>query len=213
MESKFLEAIRKLVEYSNREFLRSFQLRLEIKECNGNSNSINNSDNNIITTDVASLIPPFETIGFLEAKWLEVSKELVEYGNKNILGNFVLYLVMEEIRVEKYAKEATRGCILDIKKEAKEVHHLYNGSISSNQSWSRPRDKNGRFTSSSAITTATVAAANTTTDNSVTDNNDNNNNTDSGTVIIITTTIDSSGSIITKTGVLDYQRKSLYCIA
>jgi hypothetical protein len=32
----------------------------------------------------------------LEAKWLEVLKELVEYGNKNILGNFGLYLVMEE---------------------------------------------------------------------------------------------------------------------
>jgi hypothetical protein len=213
MENKFIEAIKRLVEYGNREFLRSFQLRAEIKECGNNSNRNSNDNNSIITADVASLIPPFETIGFLENKWLEVLEQLVEYGNKNILGNFVLYLIMEERRGEEYVKEATSGCILDIKKEAKEVHHHYNGSISSNQSWFRPRDKNGRFTSSSAITTATVAAANTTTDNSVTDNNDNNNNTDSGTVIIITTTIDSSGSIITKTGVLDYQRKSLYCIA
>jgi hypothetical protein len=88
MESKFLEAIRKLVEYGNREFLRSFQLRSEIKECNnsnGNSNSINNNDNKIITTDVASLIPPFETIGFLESKWLEVLKGLVEYGNNKFI--------------------------------------------------------------------------------------------------------------------------------
>ena len=76
---------------------------------NGNSNSINNNDNNIITTDVASLIPPFETIGFFEGKWLEVLKELVEYGNKNILRNFTLYLVMAERRVEEeYAKEVTR---------------------------------------------------------------------------------------------------------
>ena len=121
MESKFLEAIRKLVEYGNREFLKSFQLRSEIKEGsgdsnNGNDNSNNNNDDNIITTDIAALIPPFETIGFLEAKWLEVLRELVEYGNKNILGNFELYLVMEERRGEEYAKEVTSG-ILDIKKE------------------------------------------------------------------------------------------------
>jgi hypothetical protein len=104
VESKFLEAIRKLVEYGNREFLRSFRLRPEIKEAdngNGNNNTNTNSNNNIITTDSASLIPPFETIGFLEAKWLEVLKGLVEYGNKNILGNFALYLVMEERRVEE----------------------------------------------------------------------------------------------------------------
>jgi hypothetical protein len=94
MENKFFEAIRRLIEYGNREFLRSFQLRSEVKEgSNGNGNGNNN---NIITTYVATLIPPFETIGFLEAKWLEVLKELVEYGNKNILGNFMLYLVMEE---------------------------------------------------------------------------------------------------------------------
>jgi hypothetical protein len=37
VESKFIEATQKLVEYGNREFLRSFQLRSEIKECN-NSN-------------------------------------------------------------------------------------------------------------------------------------------------------------------------------
>jgi hypothetical protein len=49
------------------------------------------------------------------------------------------------------------------RKEEREVQH-HNGSnnSSNNQSWSRPRDKNGRFTSSSAITTATVAPANTT---------------------------------------------------
>jgi hypothetical protein len=92
MENKFLEAIRKLVEYGNREFLRSFQLRSEIKERSGNGSNANsrngNDKNNIIITDIASLIPPFETIGFLEAKWVEVLKELVQYGNKNILGNF-----------------------------------------------------------------------------------------------------------------------------
>jgi hypothetical protein len=76
IENKFLEAIRKLVQYGNREFLRSFQLRSEIKESgngysrNGNDDS-NNNDDNIITTDVASLIPPFETIGFLEANGLK----------------------------------------------------------------------------------------------------------------------------------------------
>src|SRR5919201_3651468 len=100
IENKFLEAIRRLVEYGNREFLRSFQLRLEIKEGgngnsrNGNGNNNNNDNNGIITTDTASLIPPFGTIGFLESKWLDILKELVEYGNKNILGNFKLYLVM-----------------------------------------------------------------------------------------------------------------------
>ena len=63
LESRFLEAIRKLVEYGNREFLRSFQLRSEIKQGNngnnGNRNS-NNNNNDIITTDTASLIPPFD---------------------------------------------------------------------------------------------------------------------------------------------------------
>ena len=69
VESKFIEATQKLVEYGNREFLRSFQLRSEVKEGgngnsrNGNDNSNNNNDDNIITTDVASLIPSFETIG------------------------------------------------------------------------------------------------------------------------------------------------------
>jgi hypothetical protein len=47
MDSKFIEATKKLVEYGNREFLRSFQLKPEIKECNNsNHNSGNNSDNN-----------------------------------------------------------------------------------------------------------------------------------------------------------------------
>ena len=55
IESKFLEAIRKLVEYGNREFLRSFQLKSEIKEgSNGNGKNTNNDNNNIITTDVAA---------------------------------------------------------------------------------------------------------------------------------------------------------------
>jgi hypothetical protein len=132
-----------------------------------------------ITTNVASLIPPFETIGFLEAKWLEVLRELVEYGNKNILRNFALYLVTEERRGEEYAKEATSG-ILDIKKledkgkekeqlEEQEAvnqpQHHHNGSNNNNnQSWyTRPRDKNGRFMSSGAVTAATTAASNTTT--------------------------------------------------
>ena len=72
MEGKFLEAIRRLVEYGNREFLRSFQLRSEIKEGNngngnGSSRNTTNDNNNIITTDAAAasayLLPPFETIG------------------------------------------------------------------------------------------------------------------------------------------------------
>jgi hypothetical protein len=178
MENKFLEAIRRLVEYGNREFLRSFQLRSEVKEgSNGNGNGNNN--NNIITTDVATLVPPFETIGFLETKWLEVLKELVEYGNQNILGNFMLYLVMEGRRGrEEYAKEVTSG-ILDIKKPEdkgkgkeqleeqkavnQEQHHHHNGS-KNNQSWyTRPRDKNGRFMSSSTAATTTAAFSNTTT--------------------------------------------------
>jgi hypothetical protein len=190
MESKFLEAIKRLVTYDNKEFLRSFQLRSEIKECNNdNSNGrnkdiTNDNNNNIITTDAAAasayLLPPFETIGFLEAKWFEVLKELVEYGNKNILGNFALYLVMEERRVEEYAKQVTNG-ILDISnsREAKEngrkeeggaevhQHHHNNSSNNSNnsnnknnhnnQSWStRPRDKNGRFMSSNTVATITT---------------------------------------------------------
>jgi hypothetical protein len=164
MENKFLEAIRKLVEYGNREFLRSFQLRSGIKENSGNGNGNNGDKNNntFIITDVASLVPPFDTIGFLEAKWLEVLKELVEYGNKNILGNFALYLVMEERRGEQYVKEVTSG-ILDIKKEKSEVHHngYNNSNNNNNQSWSRPRDKNGRFISSSNNTSAGTATTTT----------------------------------------------------
>jgi hypothetical protein len=144
--------------YGNREFLRSFQLRLEIRESNssnGSNQDKNTNDNNIITTAAAAsyLLPPFETIGFLEAKWLEVLKELVEYGNKNILGNIELYLVMEEEREEKYVKEVTSG-ILDVKKEERgigrersEVSIPTNNN--NNQSQFRPRDKNGRFMSSS----------------------------------------------------------------
>jgi hypothetical protein len=78
---------------------------------------------------------------------------------------------MEERRGEQYAKEVGNG-ILDIKKEMAEVkereeevhNHNHNNISNHNQPWSRPRDKNGRFMSSSAapITTA-VAASNTTT--------------------------------------------------
>ena len=105
-----------------------------------------NNNNNIITIDVtsSSLIPSFETIGFLESKWPDILKELV-YGNKNILGNFTLYLVMEERRREEYAKEVTSD-ILDIKPEDKgkgkekqeeavnqEQHH-HNGSNNNEES-------------------------------------------------------------------------------
>ena len=182
IENKFLEAIRRLVEYGNREFLRSFQLRLEIKEGgngnsrNGNGNNNNNDNNGIITTDTASLIPPFETIGFLESKWLDILKELVEYGNKNILGNFKLYLVMEEKRgEEQYVKEVSSG-VLDIKREergvgrgriAEQVPNPTNNN-NHNQSWSiRLRDKNGRFMSSSTATAATTTAASNTTNDVV----------------------------------------------
>ena len=66
MENKFLEAIRKLVEYDNREFLRSFQLRAEIiQEQTGNINNININD------DIIALIAPFQTIGFLESSGLK----------------------------------------------------------------------------------------------------------------------------------------------
>jgi hypothetical protein len=95
-------------------------------------------------------------------------KELVEYGDKNILANFELYLVMEERREEEYAKEVSSG-ILDIKRardkkeQEAQIHHDNDhnsrNNNSNNQSWStRPRDKNGRFIS----TTATIAAGNTT---------------------------------------------------
>jgi hypothetical protein len=177
VESKFIEAIKKLVEYGNIEFLRSFQLRSEIikegnKSRNGNGNYSNNDNNNVITTDVATLVPPFETIGFLEAKWLEVLKELVEYGNKNILGNFMLYLVMEEKREEQYVKEVT-SWILDIKKEEKGIGRgrlIEVPNHNHNQSWStRLRDKNGRFMSSGAATAAaTITAASNTTNDVVT---------------------------------------------
>ena len=115
MENKFLEAIRKLVEYGNREFLRSFQLKAEIingKEPNNrNTNTIDKID------DITSLIAPFQTIGFLEAKWLEVLKELVEYGNNNILGSFKLSLAVEEKGQENNTTKEVFSGILDIKRE------------------------------------------------------------------------------------------------
>ena len=158
MENKFLEAIKQLVTYGNREFLRSFRLRTEIKE-------EHNNNKETTTTDIASLslslVPPFQTIGFLERKWLEMIKELVDYGNKNILGNFKLYLVMEEKNGEEgeETKEITTS-ILDIKKEEKEIRAQQvqnpsthqNNNNHNNTSWYRPRDKNGRFMSTSTST-------------------------------------------------------------
>jgi hypothetical protein len=151
MENKFLEAIKQLVTYGNREFLRSFRLRTEIKE-------EHNNNKETTTTDIASLslslVPPFQTIGFLERKWLEMIKELVDYGNKNILGNFKLYLVIEE-KSEEETKEITNG-ILDIKQEDKRTEvpnpnnhnqNSNNNSNNHNQSWFRARDKSGRFIS------------------------------------------------------------------
>jgi hypothetical protein len=99
-------------------------------------------------------------------------KELVEYGNKNILGNFELYLVIEEKREERYVKEATSG-ILDIKREedkgvgkgriAKEApsnHNHNNNNNNNSQPWStRPRDKFGRFMSSSSSSHSTNHSA------------------------------------------------------
>ena len=83
-----------------------------------------------------------------------------------------MYLVIEERRREQYVKEVTSG-ILDIKPEDNEKEkkkeeqeavnqHHHNGSNNSNsnnnnQSWfTRPRDKNGRFTSSSSTAADTI---------------------------------------------------------
>jgi hypothetical protein len=79
--------------------------------------------------------------------------ELVEYGNKNILGNFKLYLAMEEKREGEETKEISNG-ILDIKREERaEVHNPNpNNQLkknNNNPSWFRPRDKSGRFISTS----------------------------------------------------------------
>ena len=123
VESKFIEATQKLVEYGNREFLRSFQLRAEIingKEQTTPSNN-NNNANSINNIDITSLILPFQTIGFLETKWLEVLKELIEYGNNNILGSLKLYLAVAEKgqqqeEIPAGVKEVFSG-ILDLKKE------------------------------------------------------------------------------------------------
>ena len=57
-EEKFIEGIKQSILYGNREFLRSFQLRLEIKECN--SSNSNNQDKNTVDTTVACLAPPFK---------------------------------------------------------------------------------------------------------------------------------------------------------
>jgi hypothetical protein len=125
MENKFIEAIKQLVTYGNREFLRSFQLRSEIiKEEDSNNKETT-------TTDITSLVPPFQTIGFLESKWLEMITELVEYGNKNILGNFKLYLVMEEKREGEDTKEITTS-ILDIKREERAQVHNPNNNQNNN---------------------------------------------------------------------------------
>ena len=102
VQSKFIEATQKLIEYGNREFLRSFQLRTEIIQEQTNTNNIN---------DIIALIAPFQTIGFLESKWLEVLKELVEYGNNNILGSFKLSLAAEE---KKGHENNNNGLLLEL---------------------------------------------------------------------------------------------------
>jgi hypothetical protein len=155
MENKFLEAMKQLVTYGNREFLRSFKLKTEIIHEGSSSNNNNNKEIPAIDTTITSLVPPFQTMGFLESKWLEMIKELVEYGNKNILRNFKLYLTVEEKREGEESKEIS-NCILDIKREeGAEVHnHINNNNHNhnKNQSWSRPRDKFGRFIPTSTYT-------------------------------------------------------------
>ena len=140
-ENKFIEGIKQSILYGNREFLRSFQLRLEIKERNSSNSSNQHNKNTVDTTTVTCLAPPFQNIGFLETKWLEIIKELVEHGNKNILKNVELHLVMEERTPDDNngGKEVTSG-ILDIKKEERAIgrgiaeasNHNNNNN---NQSW------------------------------------------------------------------------------
>jgi hypothetical protein len=65
-----------------------------------------------------------------------------------------LYLVIEEKRQEE-TKEVTNG-ILDIKREERrtEVHNSTdnnNNNNNHNQSWFRPRDKSGRFISTTSL--------------------------------------------------------------
>ena len=142
---------------------------------------------NIDITSSSSLIAPFQTVGFLESKWLEVLKDLVEYGNKNILGSFKLYLTVEE-KGQQNNNEATTNTkikevfsgILDIKREERGTG-VGKGRTEvpmptpnhNNPAWSRPRDKNGRLISSSAaaagsmtIVGATAAAITTSTSTS-----------------------------------------------
>jgi hypothetical protein len=60
-----MEGIKQWILYGNREFLRSFQLRLEIKERNS-SNSSNQDNKNIVDTTTItslSLAPPFQNMG------------------------------------------------------------------------------------------------------------------------------------------------------
>jgi hypothetical protein len=80
-----------------------------------------------------------------------VLKELVEHGNKNILKNVELHLIMEErSQEENNNKEITSG-MLDVKREERgraEVHNnIIQNNNNHNESWSRPRDKFGRFVS------------------------------------------------------------------
>ena len=58
-------------------------------------------------------------------------KELVDYGNKNIVGNFKLYLVMEEKREGEDTKEITTS-ILDIKREERAQVHNPNNNQNNN---------------------------------------------------------------------------------
>ena len=100
-----------------------------------------------------------------------------EYGNKDILGSLKLYLAVAEKGQQQ--EEETSGVvkqvfsgILDLKKEERgtgigiekgrvENGNGNNGNHNNNQSWStRPRDKNGRFISSStSVATTTTPAA------------------------------------------------------
>ena len=162
VESKFIEATQKLVEYGNREFLRSFQLRAEIINVKEQTSNNTNTINNINDISSSSLVAPFQTIGFLESKWLEVLKELVEYGNNNILGSFKLSLAVEEKGQENNTIAAVVVEVLPPSSNHNNHNQNGNGNNNNNQPWSttRPRDKNGRFISSASY--STVAESTTT---------------------------------------------------
>ena len=62
-ENKFIEGIKQWILYGNREFLRSFQLRLEIKERNSSSSSQDRNTVDTTTITSLSLAPPFQNMG------------------------------------------------------------------------------------------------------------------------------------------------------